>query len=385
MTPRPANPSPSDAPISGFPVALQRLLARTEIYPGLEAVDFREMAKFGEATNIWGLPLHPLRRPPDPDGLLESEGGIDDLPAELLGALRRELATQPHLLVRGRLAGSMAQALEVSAIFPRSAAQLAQAWDALLWRGPEGADDSPPGLTILQLPEFPEPALLSLPEEGVALILGTDDPRPGLVVALEWVNRRWRAREELMKLKRLPATEQPLKLLAGGSFLFGGGAAAGADRWSLVYPGDSVPISWERTLLELLPELKGCTEADLLVAGAEPWCGQGRGLAGPFCRHPLLPAALLRDSERWRKAALDPDALPFGLTLTPGGDVDWGATPEDAFVVIPRHAVPAPFPAEAGPLRPAAHFTHRSAKPEAMELWAMGFPSPEVLGPGGRT
>lgn len=385
-------PSDSYPPISRISESVRSLLRGAEIYPGLSAVDFREMAKFTELTNIWGLPVHTLLRPPDPDGLLESEGGVENLPDGMIADLRAALAAEPQLLVEGRFAAGTTLPFRVSALLPRSAAHLAQAWDALLWPAGETREHSPgedspvSDLTLIQIPDFPESALLSLPEDGVALILGTDDPRAGLFVAMEWSNRRWSTRNEFIKLKRLLATEELLVLLPGGCFCFleSSSAEGGGTGWTIVYPGETVPVTWEEILSEAVPALRSFGRADLMLAGVEPWCAAGGGSCAPFCRNALLPFPPLRDSALWQKAALHPDAIPFGLRIDEGGEIDWQGSPDDAFVIVPRHAAPNIFPRSAEPLRPQAHFTHRAVKPEAMELWAMGFPSPEVLGPGGR-
>jgi hypothetical protein len=254
----------------------------------------------------------------------------------------------------------------------------------VLWRGDSGggAEESP-GLIVIQIPEFSESALLSLPEEGLALMLGTDDPRPGMLVALEWAHRRWEARNELIKLKRLPAGSEPMTILPGGSFVFeAGGESGGEAGWTLIFAGESVPVSWEAILLEEAPGLGGLDPAEVVLAGAEPWCAAGGGLSGPLWRNPVLPWSAVKDCERWREAGLHPDALAFGLAVDERGDIDDGATPETAFVIAPRGALPRPFARSTGPQRPSVHFTHRAMKPDAMKLWAMGFPTPEILGPG---
>lgn len=374
----------SQTALAGLPEGARKLLGPVEVYPALDAVAFREMSKFSEVTNVLGLPLQPVTRPPDPDGLLESSGGLEDLPTAIFVKLRETLRSLPQILLRGAFAGSMTHPFPIAATFPRDAAHIARAWDALLWRGNEALAVEP-SLTVIHLPDFEEPILLSLPDEGVALILGTDDPRPGLFVALEWANRHGKARNELIQLKKLPPEAEPSVILAGGSFVFDDEPRepGGPSEPTLIYPGESIPISWEATLHESLPVLAALEAEDLLPAEAEPWCGEGGGRAAPFWRNPILPAPLLEVSERWRAAALHPDALPFGLAVTEQGQIDWNATPDDAFVVAPRSAVPRPFPRSAAPREPSRHYTHRAMKPEAMELWAMGFPTPEVLGPGG--
>lgn len=368
--------------LAGLPDCVRGILGNAEVYPSLDAVDFREMSKFTEVTNVHGLPIHPIRRPPDPDGLLESNGLLEDLPTAVFVHLREALRATPQILLRGVFAGSLSHVFPVAACFPRDDAHLARAWDALLWRDNPAAAE--PALTVLHLPDFNEPLLLSLPDEGVALILGTDDPRPGLFVALEWANRHWKARNDLIQLKKLPPEAEPCVLLAGGSFVFNDRAedpGAGPSP-TLIYPGESIPISWEEILRESLPTLAELAEEDLLLAQAEPWCGEGGGRAAPFWRNPILPAPLLEISERWRDAALHPDALPFGMKVDQTGRIDWNATPDEAFVIAPRSALPPPFLRSPAPSTPAKHYTHRAMKPEAMELWAIGFPSPEVLGPG---
>jgi hypothetical protein len=373
------------SPVGDFPGPIRALLERTEVYDRLEAVDLREMAKFGELTNVRGLPMHRIDRPPDPAGLLEAEGGVERLPHRVFRELQNAISAEPQILLRGRLGGSLPTSYPVAVLMPRSAAHVAQAWEAVLWRG--GApEEGSAGLIVIQMPGFSESALLGLPEEGLALMLGTDDPRPGMLVALEWAHRRWAARNELIKLKRLPAGSEPMEVLPGGSFVFEGGEKEGAGEargGTLVFAGESIPISWEATLMEEAAGLEGIEAAELLLAGAEPWCAAGGGLAGPFWRNPVLPWSLLKGCERWRAAAMHPDALPFGLCVDSRGEIDDGGSSEQAFVIAPRGALPPPFAATVGPYRPQTHYTHRAMKPDAMKLWAMGFPTPEVLGPGG--
>jgi hypothetical protein len=106
------SPPPQDphaiSRVADFPGPIRALLERTEVYDGLDAVDLRETAKFTELTNVWGLPLHPIARPPDPSGLLEAEGGVERLPNRVLRELKDALGSEPQILIRGRLAGSLA-------------------------------------------------------------------------------------------------------------------------------------------------------------------------------------------------------------------------------------------------------------------------------------
>lgn len=372
--------------VPNLPEALTALLGHAGILGALGPEDLREMSKFGERANVHGLPLHDLSRPPDRDGLLESSGAAVDLPTSVYIQIREALRAQPQILLRGAFAGEMRHRFAVAALFPQDHAGMAQVWNALMWRGPQ-FEEQTPALTVLHLPDFPQPILLSLPDEGLALILGTDDPRPGLFVALEWANRHWNARNELIRLRQLQEGNEPSVMLPGGSFLFEPGVRANGDdhppTQALVFPGESVPVSWESTLRETLPTLAACDEADLLLAGAEPWCAEGGGRTSPFWRNPFLPVSLLRHSPPWRAAALHPDGFPMGLSLDAAGRIDWAASQDDAFVVVPRAASPPPFVASLGPFLPSTHYTHRAMKPEAMKLWAMGFPAPEVLGPGG--
>jgi hypothetical protein len=374
-----------ESSIAGLPEAVRSMLGPVEVYPFLDAVALREMSKFSEITNVHGLALHPISLPPDPDGLLESSGCLEDLPTAVFVQLREAIRTRPQILLRGTFAGTMAHPFPVAALFCQDDAAIAQAWDALLWRE-EPETPAEPALTFIHCSKFPQPILLSLPDEGVALILGTDDPRPGLFVALEWANRHWGARNELIKLKKLEAGSEPSVILDGGSFVFRdppqSGPGAAESSTTLVYPGESIPISWEEILRESLPELTDVGEADLLLAGAEPWCAEGGGRLAPFWKNPVLPAPLLLHAERWQTAALAPGALPFGLAVSSGGQIDWQASSEEGFVIAPRSMTPAPFVNSAVPRRPSRHYTHRAMKPEAMELWALGLPSPEVLGPG---
>ncbi len=375
----------SESAIAGLPETVRAMLAPAEVYPSLDAVALREMSKFSETTNVHGLPLHPLALPPDPDGLLESSGCLEDLPTSVFVQLRERLRARPQILLRGAFAGTMTQSFPVAALFSQDDAQIAQAWDALMWRE-DPVNATEPALTVIHLSDFPQPILLSLPDQNVALVLGTDDPRPGLFIALEWANRRWNARNARIKLKQGELGEEPSVILDGGSLIFNEPPeSAGGDAQpttTLVYPGESIPVSWEEILQESLPTLAELSEADLMIAGAEPFCAEGGGRLAPFWRNPILPSSLIPHSERWQEAALSPGALPFGLAVSPDGNIDWEATSEDAFVIAPRDRTPRPFLPTSMPQIPSRHYTHRAVKPEAMELWALGLPSPEVLGPG---
>jgi len=350
----------SETALAGLPEGARSLLGSVEVYAALDAVDLREMSKFSERTNVWGLPVHPILSPPDPDGLLESSGWLEDLPTAVFVKLRETLRAQPQILLRGEFAGTMSHTFPVAATFPQDAAHIARVWNELLWRGEEPTTE--PALTVVHLPDFEEPILLSLPDEGVALILGTDDLRPGLFVALEWANRHWNARNELIQLKKLPREAEPQVILAGGSYVFEDRPIeeGSPPAPTLIYPGESIPVSWEEIVRESLSALGGLKAEDLLLAEAEPWCAGGGGHAAPFWRNPMLPAPLLELSAKWRESALHPDAVPFGLTVDEAGDIDWNATPEEAFVVAPRSAVPPPFPA-VPPLYAPGHETRGHA------------------------
>ncbi len=334
------------------------------------------MGKFTEQTNIHGLPLHPIAKPVRGEGIRESAGTLEEVstPAgrKLSDHLRELLASEPLLEVRGLAGAGCRIPFRVVALAPQSRAELAQALDLIFWPPKNFTGLGDAELTILQIPSSEDQILLSLPALGLALILGSDDLRPGLLIALESAHRFWNKKSQTSELK---SKEEEIRLLPGGSFLL----QDSEGKTALVFSGESVPDQWEKTLVEKIPELARCNPSEIVLAGAEPWIAQGGGWVSPFWRNPFFPASLLSSAPRWSEAALHPDSIPFGVPVNAQGEIKLTDADENAFAVIPRSAIPTPFVSSGHPAKISRLLTHRHSKNEAMELWAKGFPPPEIV------
>ncbi|GEM_PF-2801483 len=357
-----------------LPPAVADLLDGLQIYTGLSTEDLREMGKFRELPNISGLPVHPLRHPLAIETeLRESTRPVAELPRDFLKALRAQLGREPVLKVEGLAAGASANPTRVTAFFPQREAHLGYGLVSILSRAPlEGQEPVGEQVVWLQCPEDEEQLLLTVPAGNLLILLGTDDLRPGLLATLELTHRRWGSAATPDE----PAASGRPRLLAGGSFPFndaGGGPA-------LVFSGASTPDRWERHLAERVPALRDVEPAALALAGAEPWVAEPGGWLSPFWANPPLPAGGLGASAAWRERALAPEAVPFGVEIGPDGGIDLGREGDEAgFVVVPRQAAPPPLATAADRIQPRHVLTHRHAREEAMALWAIGFPPPEMV------
>jgi hypothetical protein len=381
--PRP--PEDASGALRNEPEEIRALFRGVEVYPGLSAEDFREMAKFKESPNLCGLPAHSIRRPLRGEKIREFSSPVRDLTrhkaGDPIGNLRSLFSEEPSLLLRGRLAEGSARPFCLTALVPQSHAHLAQGIDALFWpAGPVEAESFPSDLHLILWPNSAEQLILHLPASKLLISLGTDDPRAALIVVVEAAHRLWsertRERTERETLgERIPPGWEEMRILPGGSFALHTESEGG----SLVFLSETVPDGWAGALQRNFDPLMGRDARESLLAGAEPWVAEGGGLAIPFWRNPPLPASLLASVPCWRDAALHPDALPFGVKIGDRGEVELEASRDDAFVIVPRARIPQPFVCDSSPTRIRRVVTYRYAKQEAMERWARGFPAPEIL------
>lgn len=360
------------------------------VYDGFDATDLRETAKFHELPNVLGLAAHDLARPPGEAALHQIAGRLDAIPVSggsALGLIRDALGDEPTILVRGLAAAGCSRPFRIAGFFPQRHAALAQAFEAMLW--PDAADAPGSDFRILALPDAADAFLAYLPDLRFAVAMGTDDLRATLPAAIEAAHRTWIARTERHYASGGGPTSdvggarwEEIRLLPGGSFPFREAPASPA--FTLVYSGESLPDGWERYLQEHSPALARLATADLAPAQAEPWVAEGGGRLAPFWRAVPLPARALGAAPAWRIAAEHPDAIPFGARIDAEGRLDLEGSPEDAFVVVPREAIPAPFAGgavESARVLPrvGAILTHHASKDDARELWARGFPMPRSI------
>lgn len=173
-----------------LPPTLAQLVAGRELVCGLDAVELREMSKFTERPNVWGLAAHPILYPAGawaaPEKVRLAAQHAAGRP-EALAALQRLVGMFPLVQVRG-----LASDGRPTQIFaPQNHARLAAAFERLL--RPQ-ADALPPAepsgegqalpRTLVIWPEPPrdrrgrallEPCAVTWPEEQLTILIGTDD------------------------------------------------------------------------------------------------------------------------------------------------------------------------------------------------------------------
>jgi hypothetical protein len=380
MAARSKKPLPGSNPLSQ-PESFDDLLRGAPVHGPHDADDLREMAKFTERPNALGLPVHAIERPPR-SAAQEAAGGLDLLPRKTLRAIGEMMRVRPSLCVRGRMAGPCPRPFRLRAVVSQSHAHLAQAMQAMLW--PEPDEGAPADLSLLVLPEMRAAAPLWLTGARTAFVLGCDDARVGLLLAAEAAARLWREEtggKDQARIEILPGGSYPViqsEASSRGEGSDEGSKEAERDA-ALVYCNESISEAWEAAVAGSVEGLAGRSPEDLRPAGGEPWVAWEGGRLCPLWRRPVLGARDLAAAPAWREAALHPDALPFGVQVNERGEIDLAASGEDAFVVIERSAAPAPFARTPEVLRVRRLVTYRFAKPEAMKLWAKGFPAPEVV------
>lgn len=367
--------------LSAEPEALKALFRGVEIYGGLSGADLREMGKFTEIPNVWGLPVHAIDKPPRGEAVREFGGPLADLPGGMIRHLRAALHEQPLVAVRGSLAGGCKRPFRALGLVPQSHAHLAQGLQAALWpdRSPESA---PADLVLVYWPDFDRQLMLSVPASKLALILGTDDLRGGFLVALELANRVWMPPPPIAEQGQEAEPALPeIQILPGGCFPADtqGRSPENSGPQTLIFTGESIPVGWDEEVPKQIPALEGRPAVEIALGGAEPWIAQSGGMVCPLWYNPPLPAILLRESPAWTEAALHPAALPFGIEVRASGEVDLRESDELAFVVVPRRAIPFPFANSAAPVKVRRLLRHSRAREQAMLLWANGFPSPEAI------
>lgn len=380
--PNPVTSSSAARVLAAEPEAIRALFLGSEVYDGLGQHDFREMAKFWEAPNIHGLPMHPISRPVGGELIQEFPGTLAEFmaahPTSPLKRLRRLIERESVLAVRGTLAAGCSRPFRVTALVPQTWAHVAQGFDAVFY--PPDPAPEPSDLTIIQIPDTSEDGrrafqlTIHFPGSRLALALGTDDLRPALLVAMEAANRLYTERTRRINEAGGEKKPEEIRLLPGGSFVLRRGDSGA----TLVFSGESVPVNWERSLVETIPAIAQAAPAAVALAGAEPWVAEGGGFVCPLWRNAPFPAAALAEAG-WSEAALDPDALPFGVEPDARGEAKLDSSEEGAFVVAPRARIPAPLASAAERTKIAEVLTHRNAREEAKELWARGFPPAKVI------
>lgn len=390
---------------------MAELLRGRELYYGFNAIDLREMGKFTETPNTLGLPLHPIANPPNAPAR-EFEGRMEDLPAAEpqtdpaadsrtepaavvaavpsgLQALREAMAPGAAIIVRGELGAGLSRPFRVLGLFPQTHAHLAHGFHELITpdETPRAEADKtahgnrpPADLYLIHWPSFPDAATLLVSGSRAALVLGTDDLRAAAPLIIESANRFWternvdleNRRQELRAEGGRPADlPEDIRLLPGGGFVTGAG--------DLIFAGEALPENWAEKLIAAVDALQLRSATEIALAGAEPWIAEGGGLAAPFWRNPPLPAFPASLPPGWARAIEHPDALPFGAPVDERGQIRFDAADESAFVIAPRAVLPAPFANAAGPIRVRRLFTHHYVRQDAMELWARGFPFPQMI------
>ena len=164
------------------PPTLRALVAGRELVCGLDATELREMSKFTELPNVWGLAAHPILRPGGDWCDRREEAAWSE---GVRKGLSRLIGMFPLVGVRGRArAAEVERAVQVFA--PQNHARLAAAFAKLL--RPSFQEDSEGEGSVHTLVIWPEPpcdkrgkALIDRtvavwPAEGLTIVIGTDDP-----------------------------------------------------------------------------------------------------------------------------------------------------------------------------------------------------------------
>ncbi|MCH8332427.1 hypothetical protein IIC65_00690 [Candidatus Sumerlaeota bacterium] len=132
--------------------------------------------------------------------------------------------------------------------------------------------------------------------------------------------------------------------------------------------------------MEKVELLAGHAPEEVVLAGGEPWVAEAGGWVSPLWFNPILSARLLASPAGWTRAALHPDAHPFGVRIAATGEIDLAGSAEDAFVIVARLRLPEPFPSRPVRRKVQRILAAEGAKREAIELGAMGFPVAEFIG-----
>lgn len=345
---------------------------------GPDATDLREMSKFTEAPNVLGLPVHAISRPVTAPVMFDAL----ELPAEIENRLTEKFRVEPSVCVYGTLAAGCARPIRVAVITSQRGAHLAAFFQAVLFPDdPAAAEDpgatptAPLDLCVVIAEDVPDPALavLLMPGRGLVLALGTDEPRAPLFAVMEAANRIWTERNRLIRAKD-PSLEgaEEVRLLPGGSFVF----AEGEGR-TLFLAGETLPHDHPAGLRERVAALGDVPAVVIDAAGAQPLVAGGGGVVAPLLRSVLLPASVAEADPVILAAASEPGSLPFGVGVDATGRLSVAESAEGLFVVPPgRPASGLLSAALRRPVRPDRLVCLANTRTEAMELWALGFPSP---------
>jgi hypothetical protein len=203
----------------GVPVTLKELIAGRELVEGLDAVELREMSKFTELPNVWGLAAHPILFPYRETGDAAWDERVRTAMAKLVGMF-------PLIVVRGWVGGEALQAF-----VPQNHARVAAGLAALM-RGTGTAGVTEGGERVRTLAIWPEGprdkrgrAIVQRMEktwgdEELTVLIGTDDLAAGLrAVGLEQAARE---SGRLLRVGELDAAGRRAAL-GVGTVLFGVG------------------------------------------------------------------------------------------------------------------------------------------------------------------
>lgn len=399
MSSRPPLAPEAHSPLRLDPAFPARWFPPDQVREGADAEDLREMGKFTEHPNILGLPAHPIRSPVTGPILTET----DSLPPEIESWMAERFRTEPVICVRGDLAAGCERPVRLALVVSQWRAHLAAFFEAVLFPPPVSRTDAGPradplDLCIVIVEDTPGQAVLHVPGRKLAVSLGTDDPRVPLFVALESAHRIWSARNERIRATKPPPGEaagEEIRILPGGSFCFtptgpadssaGPGTEAPA---TLFFAGETLAHNHPEPLRERMRDLGAVPSAEILFGGSQPLLALGGGLVAPVLRAPILPASLAAAAPGLLDAAHHPDSLPFGIDVDPSGRLKT-AESEDGFFVLPSATLP-PAPVSepttrihsslSGPRKIGRLLCLANARPEAMDLWAIGFPAPQEPG-----
>lgn len=275
----------------------------------LDEIDLREMSKFEEAPNLFGLAAYSIERPAPPDWRTRRTPR-DSLTTEQRALLqRRELARHPLVRIDGRLALGSSRPVPVALIVSQQHVRLAAGFRAMV--GPAVPADPPPAAFTLLVWAEPvrtrrgtnalEERIDAPPGRPWGILVGYDDPELIAEIMLDALEANWTERSGAPELVR-PATDTDHR------------------------------------------------------SPAEPVFVEPDGRTGPVWANPLIPARRIGARAAWRRATAQPGAMLFGVDVDEDGHVPLleasGRPPRGGAVIVPRTALlqlvpkesPAPAP-----------------------------------------
>lgn len=304
---------------------IETLLDGALVLDDLSDDDLREMAKFEETPNLYGLEAHRATLPA-PDAwhqrLATLEVNRKDAsplaaPTPVLRALTRALRRQPLLHVNGALAGAGGAFFVVECWLPQAKAHLLKALRRMLWPSEHAAH-----LQVCLMAEpltgprekIFAPQWWSDPRQTRMLLTGCDDF--AFLVDLLWQTAKahWRSGGHPIEPRE-----------AGEGYL---------------QTDDCHEAEWVALDGDASPAQR---------AAAEVWLVEYSRFIAPVWQTPPLKATQALADPVWREACLAPGALLFGDLVDHNGRIlgdpdfapDPGTTPE-GLCLIPRESLPSP-------------------------------------------